>query len=481
MKLQLSQKPQLSQKLAITPRLQMAIKFLQLNQIELTETIEQELENNPALEIQEPGDDFEKEIESDKTDQTIEEVQIKEDISNDVDWSNYIDEYNSAGKIHFQAEHKNAPDFESFIAPKKSLNEHLLWQLLMTSPTRQEESIGSLIAGNLNQNGYLDVPLEDIAKSSEFSYEELEQVLLRMQSFDPIGICARNLRECLMIQARHFNINNVPVTDIIKNHLNNLQNGNYRAISRALKTSMKKVIAAVNIIKGFEPKPGREFAYEQPQYIVPDIFVYKVENDFVILMNDDGTPNLHLNSFYKNSVKNNTKLSDSTRDYVQEKMRSAQWLIRCVHQRRKTIYRVMESVLQFQKDFFTKGVQHLKPMVLKDVALDLSMHESTISRAVSNKYAHTPLGIFELKYFFSSSVNNKGEAVASASIRDKIQQIIQNEDPKKPFCDEKIAEILKSQNINIARRTVAKYRDIMKILSSNKRRQRQEVIICKHL
>jgi RNA polymerase sigma-54 factor len=231
-------------------------------------------------------------------------------------------------------------------------------------------------------------------------------------------------------------------------------------------------VAAVNIIKGLEPRPGRQFSDDAPHYINPDIYVYKLEDDFIIVLNDDGMPKLRVNHYYQNAMGKGGLLAGSAREYMQEKMRAAAWLIKSIQQRQKTIYRVMESILKFQREFFERGIAYLKPMILKDVAEDIDMHESTISRVTTNKYVYTPQGIFELKYFFNSSINRvSGDAVASASVQERIRQIIDGEDPKKPYSDEKISKILEASNIDIARRTVAKYREMMKILPSNKRKQ----------
>jgi len=461
----------------MTPQLQMAIKLLQLSRLELMDTIQQELEENPALEEDAPeaSDDNQlpesAESAPDATSPT-KEVAIEEKIREDIDWNNYLDEYSSAGRIHFESERRDTPSFEAFITRKESLREHLLWQLLMTGPTEDEEKIGSLIAGNLKKDGYLDVELEELATTLATSEEKIAEVLSKMQAFDPMGVCARDLSECLLIQARRLYLDNSIVTDIIKNHLNHLENKNYNAIAKALKENIEDVVVAVNIIKSLEPRPGQQFSDEQPQYITPDIFVYKYEDDFIIVLNDDGMPKLRVNSFYKNAIKQGKQIPAQARDYVQDKMRSATWLIRSIHQRQKTIYRVMESILKVQRDFFEQGIAHLKPMVLRDVAEDISMHESTISRVTTNKYAHTPQGIFELKYFFNSSIRRiHGEAIASASVQEKIKQIIEAEDRKKPYSDDKISKLLKASNINIARRTVAKYREILKVLPSNKRKQ----------
>ncbi len=466
----------MTQQLIMTPQLQMAIKLLQLSRLELMETIRTELEENPALE--EVPDNTAAEQLVEQTEATAEqapaekEVTIEDKLQQDIDWSNYLDEYNTPGRAHFESEDRDTPRFESFIARKESLNDHLLWQFIMTKPNKEEERIASLIIGNLNKDGYLVVSTEEIADMSGSPSERVEDVLSLMQSFDPVGVCARDLRECLLIQANHLGFEDTIVSEIISEHLPNLEKKNYKAICKALKKSMDDVVSAINVITSLEPKPGREFSEETPQYINPDIYVYKLDNDFVIMLNDDGMPKLRVNSFYKSSITGGKKISNDAEDYIQDKMRSAAWLIKSIHQRQKTIYRVMESILQFQREFFEKGIAHLKPMVLRDVAQDIGMHESTISRVTTNKYAFTPQGIFELKYFFNSSIRRShGGAIASASVQEKIRQIISSEDPKKPYSDDKIAQLLKKDEIHIARRTVAKYREMLKVLPSNKRKQ----------
>ena len=275
-----------------------------------------------------------------------------------------------------------------------------------------------------------------------------------------------------MVQAHNLGLKDTLVTKIITNHLNHLENKNYKAICKALKVSLDEVIAAVNIITGMEPKPGRQYSDEEPQYITPDIYVYKTEDDYAIVINDDGLPKLRVNTFYKQAIAKDKDVSGNARDYIQDKLRSAAWLIRSIHQRQKTIFKVMESILKFQRDFFDHGITRLRPMVLRDVAEDIGMHESTISRVTTNKYAHTPQGIFELKYFFNSSIRRiHGEAIASASVQEKIRRLIENENALKPLSDSRMAEMLKAENIDIARRTVAKYREMMGVLPSNKRKR----------
>jgi RNA polymerase sigma-54 factor len=475
MALELRQQLKLTQQLIMTPQLQMAIKLLQLSRLEIVDTIRKELEENPALEEvpEATAEQLPEQSEAPVEDTPAEkEVTIDEKLQQDIDWSNYLDEYNTPGRVHYESEGKDAPRFEAFIARKESLKDHLLWQFLMTKPARKNEKIASAIIGSLNRDGYLLAPIEEIAVMSETSPEKVEAVLSIMQTFDPIGVCARNLGECLLIQARHLGLENTIVTDIIANHLPHLEKKNYKLICKTLKKSMDEVVSAINAITSMEPRPGRQFNDETPQYINPDIHVYKLDDDFVIVLNDDGMPKLRVNSFYKNSISRGKKISGEAESYIQDKMRSAAWLIKSIHQRQKTIYKVMESILAFQRNFFEKGIAHLKPMVLRDVAQDIGMHESTISRVTTNKYAYTPQGIFELKYFFNSSIKRgQGGAIASASVQEKIKQIIQNENPKKPYSDDKISQILEEEHIHIARRTVAKYREMLKVLPSNKRKQ----------
>ena len=476
MAIELRQQLKLTQQLIMTPQLQMAIKLLQLSRLELMDAIRQEMEENPTLEeFQEASAKEQATPESNDqaaVGEKTKEVTIDEKLNSDIDWSNYIDEYNAPGRVRFETEDREAPQYEAFISHKETLSDHLLWQLLMASPTPEEKRIGSLIIGNVDKDGYLLSSLDELAQMAGVEADDIDEVLFLLQSFDPIGVCARDLTECLLLQARQLGLKNSLVTQIISNHINHLENKNYKAICRALKVSLDEVIAAVNVITNLEPKPGRKFSDEQPQYITPDIYVYKTEDDYAIVINDDGLPKLRVNPFYKQAITQNKDVSGNARDYIQDKLRSAAWLIRSIHQRQKTIYKVMESILKYQREFFDKGITHLKPMVLRDVAEDIGMHESTISRVTTNKYAYTPQGIFELKYFFNSSIKRVyGEAIASASVQAKIRRLIESEDVRKPHSDSKMAELLKAQNIDIARRTVAKYREMMGVLPSNKRKQ----------
>ncbi len=478
MVLELRQHLRLTQQLIMTPQLQQAIKLLQLSRLELVEVINQELVENPLLEEASEekgaGDGAQSESPSASSDseESLKPVTVVDRAREDIDWTNYLGEYSASGPTYYEPEDRETPEYGTFLARRQSLTEHLMWQLLLSLPSSTEEGIGSAIIGNLNADGYLQASVEEIATSTGSDPLEVEEVLKKMQSADPVGVCARDLKECLLIQAKHFGLDNPLVVEIIENHLKHLETKNYTAVSQALGVRLEDVFAAVEVITGFEPKPGRQFSDEDPQYITPDVFVYKMGDEFVIVLNEDGMPKLRVSAFYREALGRAEGFAAHTRDYIQNKLRSAVWLIRSIHQRQRTIYRVVESIIRYQRDFLEKGITHLRPMVLRDVAEDIGMHESTVSRVTANKYVHTPQGTFELKFFFNSSIRRfEGEAVASASVKEKIRQIIQSEDVERPYSDREMVEILKAANIDVARRTVAKYREMLGVLPSKKRKR----------
>ncbi len=472
MAIELQQNLRLQQQLIMTPQLQMAIKLLQLSRLEMVEMIQQEIETNPTLEDARTLTTDEEAENPEAEPSTTPEVSVEERFDNYLDWQQYLDEFSSTGKIHFESEQKDAPDLEAFTTARTSLADHLRWQLLMTQPTTEEEDIGSLIIGNINKDGYLDATVAEIASADHHSEEMIRQMITRIQSFDPPGVGAADLRECLLLQTAHLGIDSPLVDKIIRNHLKELETKQYKIIARSLKCDISSIIAAVKVIQRLDPKPGDKFNDDQQIYITPDVYVYKEGDDYLILLNDDDIPRLQINSYYKKAVQRGEKIAEETRTYLKDRLRSAEWLIKSIHHRRKTIYNVMESIIKFQRDFFDHGISHLKPMVLRDVADDIEMHESTISRVTNNKYAYTPQGLFELKFFFNSSINRShGGTIASASVQDKIRKLIESENHKKPFSDKKITEILEADDVHIARRTVAKYREMMGILPSSKRKQ----------
>ncbi len=479
MELGLQQNLSLTQQLVMTPQLQQAIKLLQLSRLELSEMIEQEMEQNPALEeatSEETSDQKITALEADsiapEKESPVQEITIEEKVRSDTDWDNYINEYNSTGRVHTESENTEAPNYEAFTSEKKTLEDHLKWQLMLSGLNSDEENLGNMIIGNLNRDGYLCSGLDEIALGAGREIKQVEKVLAVLQTFDPPGVCARDLCESLLIQVRQLGIENQVITEIIKHHLKNIENKNSKKIAKALRISIEDVRAAVRIIQYLEPKPGRKFSLDEASYIIPDIYVYRDGDDFKIVMNDDGLPKLRISRFYRNAIAEGKKVSKETKAYLNEKMQSASWLIKSIHQRQKTIYLVMESIIKFQREFFDKGIAYLRPLILKDIAEDIEMHESTISRVTTNKYAYTPQGLLELKYFFNSSIERTGgDSMASASVKEKIRILIEKEDSNDPLSDDRIAAILQASDIQIARRTVAKYRKVLNLLPSNKRKQ----------
>ncbi len=479
MAIELKQSVKLSQQLVITPQLQQAIKLLQLSRLELTEAINQEMQENPVLE-ELPETEMEPEELARHTDETEGvKPQEQEDSYDDLDWEKFLDQYEdlrytgmSGDGVRANSPEEELPQMDATLSKKITLSDHLFWQMRLSNFTLEEEKIGSLIIGNLNDDGYLNADLELIAQESGEDLEKVQNVLRKIQAMDPVGVGARGLKECLLLQLKQFEELEPVVEQIIENHLTRLQNKDYRTISRDLKVSVPRVKEAVKFIQGLEPKPGRPFSSEHAEYITPDIYVYRVGDDYAIVLNEDGLPKLRVSPYYRRLLKERGRESKVAREYIQDKLKSAVWLIRSLHQRQRTIYKVTESILKCQRDFFDKGIAHLKPMVLKDVAQDIEMHESTVSRVTAQKYIYTPQGIFPLKFFFNSSIEtNEGGSVAAESVKDRIKQVIEGEDPRHPLSDQEIVDKLKEQGIKIARRTVTKYREMLGILSSSKRKQ----------
>ncbi|UCG13206.1 MAG: RNA polymerase factor sigma-54 [Deltaproteobacteria bacterium] len=477
MAIELRQQLKLAQQLIMTPQLQQAIKLLQLSRLELLDTISQELQSNPLLEeTQEDAPDQDalaEERQSAQREEPTPEVTIDEKAKEDIDWEEYLGDYSSGSRMRVEREQApELPALENRLVKKPSFDAHLLWQLHLSSLDEVEKEVGTLIIGNLDRDGYLKATVTEIAEMAKCDEDCVEQVLHLVQGFDPVGVAARNLKECLLIQVKTLSLEDELVVEILENHLHDLENKNYHAILKTTGRSPEDIQKAIEIILGLEPKPGKAFDEEEVQYISPDIFVYKVDNDFVIVLNEDGMPKLRISPFYREALSKDGNVSEQTREYIQSKLRSAAWLIKSIHQRQRTIYRVAESIIKFQRDFFEQGITHLRPLVLRDVAEDLEMHESTISRVTTNKYMHTPRGVFELKYFFNSSIGSlTGGAVASESVKERIRQLVQSEDSRKPYSDKAIVEKLREENIDIARRTVAKYRELLGILPSNMRKQ----------
>ena len=484
MALELKQVPKLVQQLVITPQLQQAIKLLQLTRLELVDMISQEMKENPLLEEEEEGRESAEgeapvaEQEEEKTSQEPEhtpEVKGDGEGTDEFDWENYLENYNLTPfqkSSPSSSDGEERPSFENFLTKRTTLTDHLQWQLQLSHITEEEHEAGTWVIGNLDEDGYLKISLEDICSETNLPMEVVEGVLRKIQQFDPIGVAARDLKECLLIQLAQMTPRDTLAEKIVSEHLSLLKNRNYPVIAKRLGVSLDRVNRAASLISKLDPKPGKAFGGEVIQEIIPDVYVYKVEGDYVIYLNDEGIPRLKVNSLYRNIINGGRLSLEGDRKYIQEKLRSALWLIRSIHQRQRTIYKVAKSIVTFQREFLDKGIQFLRPLVLRDVAEDIQMHESTISRVTHNKYVHTPQGIYELKFFFNAGITStQGETLASESVKSLVREIIAKEDLRKPYSDEKLVKILQGMNIHIARRTVSKYREMMKILSSNERRK----------
>ncbi len=499
MSLELKQHLKMTQQLVMTPQLQQAIKLLQLSRMELVDLIRTEVTENPLLEEPAEGEEETRAEGASPAEQAQEEaapqhkeaekaVEVKgEEGANEIDWDQYLDHYQLQGHTapsNRGLSDEELPGYEATLTKKTDLVGHLVWQLRLSHFSPDEEKVAMLIIGNLDNDGYFKMPhvegetedgaardpLVRVAFESGMGLEFCEAVLQKVQTLDPIGVAARDLRECLLIQVRQLNADTPEIVAIVERHLKHLESKNYAAVAKDLKIPIDEVVKAVKVISHLEPKPGRAFTTEEPQYITPDVYVYKMGDKYVTVLNDDGLSKLRISGMYRAALKNGQ--AGKAKEYIQDKLRSAVWLIRSIHQRQRTIYKVTESIVKFQKDFLDKGIAHLKPLILRDVAEDIGMHESTVSRVTTNKYVHTPQGIYELKFFFNSAINKTGgEEIASEAVKNHIKQIVAAEDPKRPHSDQKIVELLKGQSIEIARRTVAKYREVLGILPSSKRKK----------
>lgn len=464
----------LTQQLVMTPQLQLAIKLLQLSRLELLETVQQELQENPMLE-EAQEEEAQPEAAADAPEDELPEVDMeKTTVEEDFDWETYVQEYSSHPPAPSTREDfDSGPFYENRLVKKPDLFSHLLWQLRLTDLTEDEKEIGVHIIGNLNRDGYLVADLQGIAEAAQTDLEVVERVLKTIQKFDPVGVAARDLKECLLIQAEIVCPDDELVRTIIEEHLGLLERGDLKGTASATGSSPAEVEDAVEIIVSMEPRPGRNMTTEDVQYISPDIYLHKVDDRFEIVLNEEGMPRLRVSEFYRDALTGTIKVPEATKKYIQKKLKSAAWLIRSIHQRERTIYKVTKAIVRFQREFFEKGVTHLKPLVLRDVAQEVGMHESTISRVTTNKYIHTPQGVFELKYFFNSSVDGTmGGSVSSEAVKAMIREIIGTEDDKKPLSDKAIMEELKRRGVSIARRTVAKYRESLRILPASKRRRK---------
>lgn len=467
----LSQNLGMFQTLRMTPQLQQAIKLLQLSRMELESAIRTELEENPILEetAEFKEEDFERvkelEREIENTGDNVQDPKKQDEF----EWENYLDSQFKPPQQNFTG-NEEIGSYENVISTQTTLHDHLHWQAKVYGFSDDEMKIAEILIDYIDDDGYMVTPMAEIAETEKVTVQDLEDILHFIQEFDPPGVGARNLRECLLLQAKALEEDTTDMVHLINNHLKDLEKKNFDAIAKAMGKDVREVTDICKIIYAMDPKPGRAFAAQDVQYVMPDIYVYKVGDDYMVSLNDDGMPRLKVSNFYKNMLK---QAGDGkAQDYIQEKLRSAVWLIKSINQRNRTIYKVTESIVKHQREFLNNGPAHIKPMVLRDVAADIGMHESTVSRVTTAKYVHTPQGIFELKYFFNSGIStDDGDSLASESVKVMLKDLISKEDPKNPLSDQQLVEMLKKRGVNIARRTVAKYRDMLKILPSSRRKK----------
>lgn len=494
----------LSQKLVMTPQLQQAIKLLQLSRLELQQNLAQQLVENPLLEdlalesqeeetvnAEEGGEQVkerESEVEGAGDSEEVQPALKESEPLTSEEWDNILgNDWRPTQRDQIVGGDDDFPSYDQTLTKPPSLEEHLEWQLRLSSLEGVDRDIGRMIIGNLDEDGYLRMPLCELQEDAHCSLEYLEQVLRQVQAFDPPGVGAKNLAECLLIQLGHFQhdeiVNTHPLYDtvsrnlvsaIIKNHLTDLQKKRYHVVAKTLGVTLDEVYEAVHVIEGLEPKPGRPFSMDSNSIIIPDVYVVKYEGEWVVLLNEDGLPRLRVSPYYRRLLSHSGEDVGKTKTYLEEKLKGAQWIIRSIDQRNKTIVKVVTSLVKFQEAFLEKGVQYLRPLVLKQVADDVGMHESTISRVTTNKYVHCPQGILELKYFFNAGIqraDNRGEDMSSVTVREMIKEMVAQENQFSPLKDQEIVARLKRKNILIARRTVAKYRAELHIPSASQRKR----------
>ncbi|MBI4637339.1 MAG: RNA polymerase factor sigma-54 [Candidatus Rokubacteria bacterium] len=465
-----------SQRVVMTPLLQQAIQLLQLSTLELQEVVQKELLENPLLEEMAPetpeGADGQQAPEppvapvaepappeSTRDDRSMDELPF--------DLTAVMFDQHEERSLVQQEEHDELP-WENILRSVASLADHLEEQLRFATEDPTVRRIGTEIIGNLDDDGYLRAELGEIAARCGVSVEEVERALTLVQGFDPLGIAARSVQECLLLQLRADPMPDPVSVEIVEAHFDDLSRRRYADIARALRLPPDRVMESVEEIIGLEPKPGRRFGGIDSRYIVPDVSVHKLGSEYVVVLNEDGIPRLRVNSLYRALLRN---AGDDARQYVEQKLRSALWLIKSVEQRQRTLRKVSQSIVKFQREFLDRGLPYLRPLSLRDVAEDVSMHESTISRVTTNKYVETPQGLFELKFFFHSGIaSTDGEMVSSVSVKKMIQDLLSGEEAAKPLSDQEVAQTLKARGLTIARRTVAKYREELGILPSHQRR-----------
>ena len=477
-----------TQRLVMTPKLQQALKLLQVPTLELQQILKQEILQNPLLEEVEDIEEDEEELGADATTTTAEpeaEAPAPEapEAASDSDeppvgekepdesWDEYLHEGFDLG--YKRSEDQQEEFFERVPVARTSFVDSLLGQLRILTSDAMELRIGEYLIGSLNDSGYLTCSLVEVANTFKVEESLVARVLGYIQSMEPVGIGARSLQEALLIQLRHRKLGDSVAAEIVRDHFEALKQRKYTEIAKKLHISVEEVQEHANVIRDLDPKPGFELMTDEVRYITPDLIVERVGEEYVVFLNDKNIPRLRISNAYKRELdRSPTNGNKETRDFILGRLSSARWLIQTIEQRRKTMVKVMECIVDEQRDFFEKGPGFLRPLTLQQVASRIGMHESTVSRVTTNKYVQTPRGVFELKYFFSSSLDTEdGDEVSAKAAKTRILDIIGKEDARRPLSDQKIADILKQDGLIIARRTVAKYREQLKILPARLRKQ----------
>lgn len=439
----------------LTQQLQQAIKLLQLSKLELVEAIEQELEENPVLEAEEREEA--EDAPEEKEDEDLAELLERFTPSEDYQGSGY--------------EEKEYPDYENIVRETYNLRDYLRWQAGLSDFDPGERIIAEWLIGNIDDNGYVAYPLDDISATSGIDEEDLERVLKKIQKLDPPGVGARNLRECILIQYETRGEKDALFEEIVGSHFDLIEKNGLKELVKVTGQPMERIREVMERVKSMDPKPGRNFGDENTIYVAPDVYVVKTDNAFEVHLDNDEIPELRMNRYYLELLMTK-KTGGEARRYIKNKVKQAEWFIKSIQQRQKTLYQTAESIVRFQTEFFEHGLRSLKPLILKDVAQDIGVHESTVSRVTTNKYMSTPFGVYEMKFFFPTGIGNEdGDMLSTNVVMDMIAEHVTNEDKRTPLTDDDIVVLLKQKdNIRIARRTVAKYREILNIPSSRDRR-----------
>jgi RNA polymerase sigma-54 factor len=465
----------LAQKQILTPGLVQMVSVLALNRLELREMINQEMIANPVLEeLSEDGVVSENYSDETFVKQETEKVPETEPANpfDEFDIASFFNQYldSGAGADHREREQIERPSFDKFLSSPQGLSDHLIWQLSVTICTDTVRDIAETIIGNLDEDGYLTASLEEISQNGRYSMEDVEEAVAVVQEFDPLGVGARDLRECLLTQLRTLDPQNALALQVVSDHLKQLQSNQLKEIARTLNRPIELVKRAVDVIKKLDPRPGLRYNKTEPRLVEPDVYFRKVDDEWQVFMNEDDLPQLRLSPVYRRLLARDAA-DREVRNYVKERFSAAIQLLKNIEQRKHTILRVCQAIIRRQRDFLESGADHLKPMMIKEVAEEVSVHPSTVSRAVAGKYAHTSQGVLELRSFFSESVNGpEGGSMSLLTLKRLVKKMIEDEDSARPLTDDQIAKRLDEAGIHVTRRTVAKYREDLRIPSTHQRR-----------